>query len=160
MQVGVTLLPSRIDSEEDPGHMTFCWEKTDAPAFRGFAFRVEDLPPEFQKASKYRNYLFTHQVPGYIEGEERDPIACRYTALRKILIRKSWEVDDGLLPRINIETRPRQYGLYSFNPDDFPSCFNCVTWATSVLNSIAGDVIRPVRQGRIKLMKAQLEEIT
>lgn len=156
MNVGVTLRPSRTKSENDPGHMAVFWRHSEELHFRGYYFELEDLPKEHRDPSKYRNYLFENTVPGYIccdDNAEDD-----YRDRRGMLVCKSWSAADSLDDFLEEITKPRQYGLYSFNPDKF-DCHNCVTWVVETVNSAIGNVLPRVRQGRIKLMKAQLEAL-
>ncbi len=149
MTVKVHLSPSNPEDHE-PGHMALSWHADDDTTFRGYVFRVEDLPPEFQDQGKWRDYLFAHTVPGYVIED----IGMRDKAERNTdeLLEQSWPADDtqaGELQRI-CETGP--HGIYSFNPDDHLGAHNCVTWVTSSANAALGEVLPKVRQGRIKLM--------
>jgi hypothetical protein len=134
--------------------MGMFWRQTGETHCRGFRFLPEDLPAEYQPPSMWREYLFENAVPGYVFDDTiiRDDIEHR----PKLLAGKSWPAEDNLAEYVEEVTRPRQYGLYSFNPDDFQGCHNCVTWTVETVNSVAGNVLPSVRQGRIRLMEEQL----
>ena len=154
MNVGVKLRPSRAKSTEDPGHMGIYWRHDDRRHFRGYYFHIDDLPSECQEPSKWRDHLFDNTVPGYIVEDIK--IQDDFKNRRESLVRKSWAAEEALAEYLEEVTRPRQHGAYSFNPDTF-NCHNCVTWAVETINLALGEVLSRVRQGRIKLMKAQLE---
>ena len=85
------------------------WHADDDTTFRGYVFRVEDLPPEFQDQGKWRDYLFAHTVPGYVIED----IGMRDKAERNTgeLLEQSWPADDtqaGELQRI-CETGPMAF---------------------------------------------------
>lgn len=56
---------------------------------------------------------------------------------------------------------PRREDWYSFNPDDFDDCHNCVTWAVSQINLVvAQELLTRPRQGRIKEIVKLFLELT
>jgi hypothetical protein len=65
-QLRVILRPSRTNGDDDPGHVAIFWEGENGPQCRGFEFDLLDLPDAFQDASRWRDYLFDHSVPGRI----------------------------------------------------------------------------------------------
>ena len=149
MTVKVHLSPSNPEDHE-PGHMALSWHEDDDSTFRGYVFRVEDLPPEFQDQGKWRDYLFAHAVPGYVIED----ISMRDKADRNTgeLLEQSWPVDGSQVAVFQRICKEGPQGIYSFNPDDHPGAYNCVTWVTSSANAALGEVLPKVRQGRIKLM--------
>lgn len=155
MQLGVKLRPSKTKGDYDPGHMGVYWKKGDGLEFRGYRFRVEDLPDDYQDSSQWRNYLFENRVPGYVV----DDIILRddYEHRKDSLLERNWAMDDEKEPALESQTEPRSLGYYSFNPDA-NRCHNCVTWATETVNGMLGEVLPRVREGRIKLIQAHLEQ--
>lgn len=149
MTVKVHLAPSN-PTEHEPGHMALSWHDEDDSIFRGYVFRVEDLPAEFQTAKRWRDYLFTNTVPGHVI----DDISMRDKAERNTgeLLEQSWSADSAQAAVLQRTCKVGRQGVYSFNPDDHPGAHNCVTWATSRTNEALGEVLPKVRQGRIKLM--------
>lgn len=156
-EIALKLTPSRVVSASDPGHVSVVYlDGADELTFRGFRFNVTDLPAEFQDAARWREYLFEHCVPGYVVD---DILHKRRFAEHKALFRcGKWPVADAAaLEALRELPVPSRQGFYSFNPDDFENCNNCVTWACSIVQGVAGAVVveRP-SQGRIKLLAEQL----
>jgi hypothetical protein len=149
MTCKVHLSPSNPE-EHEPGHMALSWHDDADSTFRGFVFRVEDLPPEFQDPGKWRDYLFEHAVPGHVIED----ISMRDKAERDAgqLLEQSWPANDSQVAVLQRICKEGPHGTYSFNPDDHPGAHNCVTWVTSRANEALGEVLPKVRQGRIKLM--------
>ncbi len=167
MKIGVKLRPSHTKSDEDPGHMTVHWDdKEKHLKFRGFRFYPEDLPIQYQSSSMWRAYFITRKqtAPDYIF---KDIIAQDdYEERPDTLIGKSWEIKDELFAdletavQIKTKRRHRRHGIYSFTPDEFEDCHNCVTWATDIINKfVEGKPLESVENGRVKLMKEQLEKL-
>jgi len=153
--VKVHLSPSNPE-EHEPGHMALTWHEEADSTFRGFVFRVEDLPHEFQDPGKWRDYLFANTVLGYVIED----IGMRDKAERNDgeLLEHSWPADDTQMAKLQRICKEGPHGTYSFNPDDHPGAHNCVTWVTSSVNEALGEVLPKVRQGRIKLMAEILRE--
>ena len=151
-QVQVTLLPSRVVSPTDPGHMSISFHGPSIePVHRGFRFRIGDLPKPFRSPHRFRDFLFEDRVPGYVFDEFEFHIKCQMY-LADCLMR-AWPVKSESAVDEICASVPRREGWYSFNPDDFEDCHNCVTWAVSQINRVVSEVVltRP-RQGRIKEM--------
>ena len=155
MKIGVNLLPAKVSSSSCPGHMCVWWRQGTTTIFRGFHFSPSDLPAKFRDLTKWREYLFDHAVPGYVQNDlfMRD-WAEEHAAS---MLHKAWNVPQTQGGMLALRCAPGPQGRYSFNPDDHPGAFNCVTWATERINEAAGPVLPKVRQGRIKLMAAVLK---
>lgn len=69
-RVGIKFLPKIILHENHPGHMGVYWNTSNKTEYRGYRFYVDDLPEEYQDASKWRDYLFDNMVPGYIFDDD------------------------------------------------------------------------------------------
>ncbi len=148
-------------SGSDPGHLVIGHESPIEHAlYVGYRFDPADLPAEFQDAEKWRDYLFRNSVPGHIVDETAYvrrilTLPSRTVYAKKAVCTANLEV---VLP-----ASAHWYGfaLYSFNPDNFTNqsvrCYNCVTWGTETANRLVADFLRPVRQGRVKLIIQQLE---
>jgi hypothetical protein len=146
-----------------PGHMVIGEEVDDgASSYFGYRFDVADLPLEYRNTARWREYLFTHTVPGNIVDESayvrsliRERGAAYYT--------KRAECDVSVLTILPAEDERRRHALYSFNPDDFHSdelpCYNCVTWATQIGNLLVVGFLIPVRNGRVKEIILQLQAV-
>ena len=53
-----------------PGHMVIGEETANGESsYFGYRFDVADLPAEYRNAARWREYLFTHTVPGNIVDE-------------------------------------------------------------------------------------------
>ncbi len=160
MKTGV-LLRCRDEEEDpnDPGHMTLYWESvaTEEKHYSGFYFKLKDLPKEYRHRSKWRDYLFDNTVSGYIKND----ISGRRLAeeLPERIIPAQWQIPKYQQEKIEMDTRPRQEGLYSFNPDDH-HCYNCVLWAVDTINKFITEYnpLPRVRQGRVGLMTIALRE--
>ncbi len=145
------------------GHMAIGEEVADGESsYFGYRFDVADLPIEYRNAARWREYLFTHAVPGNIVDE---------TAYVRSLIHerglayytKRAECGVSILTILPAENGRRHHALYSFNPDDFHSeenpCYNCVTWATQIGNLLVVGFLIPVRNGRVKEIILQLQAV-
>ncbi|MDP1592586.1 MAG: hypothetical protein Q8M07_32790 [Prosthecobacter sp.] len=152
MKIRVHLIPSNPE-QGDPGHMAASWTKgrdEASPQFRGYVFKINDLPVEFRSAARWRDYLFDHVVPGYVINDRKMQVLVESGA--KGLFGDAWDATPAQLLLIEMICRKENKGSYSFNPDDHPGSHNCVTWTVSTVNSVMGEVLPKVRQGRIKLM--------
>lgn len=150
MTISVHLLPSDAQHHE-PGHMCLSWQRgRDAPAFRGFVFRVQSLPAEFRNPGRWREYLFDHAVPGVVVDDVamRDQVESNTAGM----LTENWPASASQLAVMAADCQPGEQGLYSFNPDDHPGAHNCVTWTVMKVGEALGEVLPKVRQGRIKLM--------
>lgn len=154
-EFGMRVQPSRSLGESDPGHAVVTYiDRSGSLSCRGFRFNPSDLPEEFQESSRWREYLFDHDVPGYVVNEIT--FLSNYLASPAAFVARDWPiVDYNAVELIRRLTVPRSHGRYSFNPDDFADCNNCVTWACRNVQDVAGaDAIDIPRQGRIKLLLA------
>jgi hypothetical protein len=151
--LGVKLQPSRVENENDPGHMAVFWMEGSAPVCRGFRFRIDLLPEEASDPAKWRDFLFQHSVEGCIEDDLLFYDRC--VRNRGGFIMKDWALDESKLEELKEEAKPRPTGRYSFNPVA-NGADNCVTWATTIVRKYVGPVIAPVHEGRIKDMALQL----
>ncbi len=158
MRITALLFPGvRGARSEQIGHMGFMVHLERGENYRGFVFFLRHLPSEFRTASRWRDYLFTHTVPGQVieDHDMRD----RVEQNSPDLIRASWQAEAMKIDTLLDQSRPGPSGRYSFNPDDHPGSHNCVTWAVDKLNSVLGPVLPRVRQGRIKLMQPLLAHL-
>lgn len=162
MQIGIQIRPSRTKSLTDIGHAGLYWENEDSTReFRGFVFRPDELPEAFRSPSEWRNYLFDHACPGYIieDLQLQDDFKHRRDALR-FAIR---ELSDEDMATVKKATRPQASGRYTFSPDSLeccntpPRCNNCVTWCVRLLQPYLNEKLPDVRDGRLKLLIAELE---
>jgi hypothetical protein len=146
----------------NPGHMVVGQEpERGLPRYFGYRFDPADLPMEAQAPEHWREYLFTHTVPGRIVDETR------YVSHVLVVGGRTFFEKRAACAAV-IETRlpPRErwmpYALYSFNPDDFHSvdrpCYNCVKWAIVVANGLVDGFLPLVRQGRVKEVLKHLEQ--
>lgn len=68
--VRATLLPSRVASLSDPGHMSISFHGEGIEAVhRGFRFNIRDLPKPYRVPIRFREFLFENRVPGYVVDE-------------------------------------------------------------------------------------------
>lgn len=125
--------------------------------FRGFVFKQGDLPKEYQPPECWRDYLFDHCVPGYVRNDimMRDLVE---EHPERVLC-SNWPIAEKELDKLQILTAIGPQASYSFNPDDHPKTYNCVTWAVTNVNKVMGPVLQKVRQGRIRLMTAELRKL-
>ncbi|MFO0848385.1 MAG: hypothetical protein U0871_07505 [Gemmataceae bacterium] len=150
----------RERSGDDPGHMVVGQEPVGSNAsYYGFRFDPADLPPEFQPQDQWRNYLFDHPVPGYIDDETEKT---RYLILEKArLYSKRASCEAAIASVLPAQEKWRPHARYSFNPDTHHTpadpCYNCVTWAILIANALAPAMLVKVNQGRVKHIIKQLE---
>jgi hypothetical protein len=143
----------------EPGHMVIGQELNDGTSgFFGYRFDPTDLPAEFQPKQHWQAYLSRNKIPGSIY-EEKKYLQDLYDG-GGIYFEKRVTCEALLLAAIPPRENWHHYADYSFSPDDFHSddhsCYNCVTWATMVGNELVAGFLKPVRQGRIKLMAKQI----
>jgi hypothetical protein len=144
----------------EPGHMVIGQESEDGSSrYFGFRFNPASLPPEFQSAERWQEYLYSNKVPGNIHNEAKYVRDLRDDATRVALEKRSLcanLIETQIPPR----NKWRLFASYSFRPDDFHSdadpCYNCVTWAIMIGNSMVEGFLKPVRQGRIKSIIKQI----
>lgn len=138
------------------------WENADSThEFRGFVFRPDELPEAFRSPSEWRNYLFDNACPGYIveDLQLQDDFKNRREAL-KFATR---ELSDEDMAAVKNATFPQPSGRYTFSPDSLgcckmpPQCNNCVTWSVRLLQPYLREKLPDVRDGRLKLLIADLE---
>lgn len=144
-----------------PGHIAIGEEPSEEKAsYFGYRFEPDVLPPEFRAGSKWRDYLFTHTVPGNIVDESDYVEILAQDSGGRYYIKRA-ECAGRLMTVLPQEEDRRPHALYSFNPDDFHSeatpCYNCVTWATKIGNALIIGFLVPVRQGRVKEIIHQLQ---
>ena len=146
-EVRAALLPSRVVSPSDPGHMSISFHgESIEPVHRGFRFRIGDLPKPFRSPNRFRDFLFDNRVPGYVFDEFEFHLTCqRFPA---DCLTRTWPVNSEQAVDAICSSAPRRESWYSFNPDDFDDCHNCVTWAVSQINEVvAKPVLTRPRQG-------------
>ncbi len=156
-EVALKLTPSRVVFKDHPGHVSIAYLGDSGKLiFRGFRFYVTDLPAEYQPASRFRDYLFEHAVPGYVMDDVGD--LRRFEQNRDQFRSGTWKVARAEeFEALKEMVVPARVGNYSFNPDDFEDCNNCVTWACHTVHKITGETVVSIpRQGRIKLLAKQL----
>jgi hypothetical protein len=125
----------------------------------GFRFNIRDLPKPYRVPIRFREFLFENRVPGYVVDEfefqamtRRFPQEC----LSRVWSVASQEAVDQVCMEV-----PRREDWYSFNPDDFEDCHNCVTWAVSQINQVVSqELLTRPRQGRIKEIVKLFLELT
>jgi hypothetical protein len=158
MKIGVKLRPSKTKHEHDPGHMAVYWGEPEERKYRGFRFYVEDLPKEYRDPSRWREYLFAHQVAGHIFDDILILDDLKHQA-EKVLC-KQWPAGSDHLEEMTRLSPPGPHGHYSFNPKADEGCHNCVTWAISTVRSVLGDDAMPmVPSGRVKLALETLKNL-
>lgn len=143
----------------NPGHMVVGQEpKGGTASYYGFRFDLADLPPEFQPQDKWFDYLFDNTVPGLIKDEtervfylmaEKEKLYWKHAACTVEIL--------AILPPI-AEWKP--HARYSFEPTkhhtDAAPCYNCVTWAVKIANTLSPAMLAAVEKGRIKHVIKQL----
>ena len=125
------------------------WRTNSNRVFRGFRFKITDLPKEYRVASRWRSYLFTNRIPGYVLDDVSLQDALKQFPAKVLC--KQWAVDMESIEEIADAAEVGRYGWYSFNPNYFEECHNCVTWAIFVVNRVLADVLPLIPNGRIKL---------
>jgi hypothetical protein len=147
-----------------PGHMVIGEETANGDSsYFGYRFDVADLPAEYRNAARWREYLFTHTVPGNIVDET----AYVHSLLQEkggTYFTKRAVCEVSMVTILPAEKDRRHHALYSFNPDDFHSdespCYNCVNWATRIGNLLVTGFLIPVRHGRVREIILQLKAVT
>ena len=147
--IGVKLIPRDPLEPDFLGHMGLTWKLATGRTFRGFRFKVEELPPAYRSPSRFRAYLHDHRVPGHVFNDFmlRDALA---KTPQKVLC-KQWTVEAGEVLQIDMNTPLGPYGTYSFEPDPSAGCHNCVTWTIEAINRVLNGVLPLVPKGRMKL---------
>ncbi len=155
MDIGVYLSPRALQGDHDPGHMCVWWEADGIRYFRGFFFKQSDLPKECRSPEHWRDYLFDNCVPGHVLDDivMRD----RLEEHAELVLSATWQASKSQQTELTSLAAIGPCGSYSFNPDNHPQAYNCVTWAVSRVNNVLGPVLPKVRQGRIKLMTEELK---
>jgi hypothetical protein len=144
-----------------PGHMVVGEEAAGRlPSFFGYRFDPADLPAEYRSFAKWREYLYSHAVPGQIVDESDYVIRLLGIDGRTYFERRAAESEplETFLP-------PRDewvpHGWYSFNPDDehvgHQPCFNCVKWAIMTADKVVPGFLPAVPQGRLVLALKHLQ---
>jgi hypothetical protein len=150
LRIGVKALPRTPQSEHFPGHVGVSWKVGDGRVYRGFRFHITDLPDEYQAAEKWRDFLFDHAVPGYVEEDLM--LRDAHQRRPKDLLCRDWRASAGQVERIEQKSVPGQRDFYCFNPVPAEGKHNCVTWAFSILNqTFLQEILPEVRDGRMKL---------
>ena len=160
-QIAGVLLPSKVVNQHDPGHMAVKFLAPDGePAVRGFRFTPDDLPEECQSSEMWWEFFNRDdgRAPGYIVDELGFEQQCapysKQVITRNLIIRVISVVEELYPPE------RRRLGWYSFNPDRFLDCNNCVTWAARTINQAAGEeVLQFSENGRVRKMVQLLESI-
>lgn len=155
-EIGFALVPSRTLRDDHPGHMSVIFKAPNSgDEYRGFYPLLTDFPDDCRTGERLRNHLFLNRVPGYIVDDFA--FADRIEQLPEHVLKGSFSILNRQVIDSLISSETRRSGWYSFNPDDFEECHNCVTWAVATINSAAGEErLRRPRQGRIKLMVEQI----
>ena len=155
-EIGFALVASRTLHDDHPGHMstTFMAPK-ETVEFRGFVYLLRDLPEGCRSGEPLRNFLFQNRVPGYVVDDFK--FADKIREIPEQILCNVFPIRNRDVVTTLHSPETRLAGWYSFNPDDFEECNNCVTWSVATINEAAREVVlsRP-RQGRIKLMIAQV----
>ena len=155
--IGVKLIPKNILFPNFPGHMGITWKLGRSRSFRGFRFNPDELPLAYRSPLRWRDYLFDHQVRGYVVND----IILQDTLMKmpeKVLC-KQWIVNSVEVSQIDANTPVGPYGWYSFEPDPATGRHNCVTWTIEVVNRVLNNVLQPVQKGRIRLATEMLSKI-
>ena len=160
-QIAGVLIPSRVFDQQHPGHMAVKFLAPDGePAVRGFRFTPDELPEEYQPAEKWREFFKREdgRVPGYIMDEFAFEQRCTHYSGQ--VITRSWPIRVESVVEDLYPSERRRLGWYSFDPDRFLDCNNCVTWAARTINQAAGeDVLQFPENGRVRKMVHLLESI-
>lgn len=160
-QIAAILLPSKVVNEHDPGHMAVKFFAPDGePALRGFRFTPDDLPIEFQSSEMWREFFNREdgKAPGYIFDEFVFEQQC--APYSRQVISRNWTIRMASIVEELYPSERRRSGWYSFNPDRFPDCDNCVTWAARTINQAVGEIVLHFPEnGRVRKMFAILESI-
>ena len=151
-QIGCVLIPSRVFNNDHPGHMTvrfFHFQRE--LAYRGFYFDPSDLPDDCRSSRQFRQFLLANRIPGHIINDLLFAERCEAFGdhvLTHVVAIHAQNVIETISP-----SEARRSGWYSFNPDNFEDCHNCVTWAVDIINQAHGKVVlsRP-HQGWIREM--------
>jgi hypothetical protein len=144
-----------------PGHMVVGQEGESSSRFFGFHLDPDSLPAENRAPEHWQDYLYRHKVLGEIQDESEYVSGIRQQKPGLIYEKRAiCAVSiDSLMPP---PAAWKHWAHYSFRPDDFHTdavpCYNCVTWATMIANTLVPGFITPVRQGQIKLIVRQLKD--
>lgn len=151
----------------NPGHMVVGQEPTELdPSYFGFRFDPADLPEEYRPAKQWRNYLFSHAVPGKIVDETAYLNHLFSVSARTYYVKRA-ECDTPIESRVPPRQEWEPHAWYSFNPDnphperpdpEHQLCYNCVKWAVIIANSLVEGFLEPVHQGRLKRILEQLQK--
>lgn len=145
------------DGNTNPGHMVV-GSIHSSSLYVGFRCDLADLPHDHRSGDRLKEYLLNHAVPGHIRDETRY-IDYLLAQSPHNYHQKEWQCsDNNALPLPPVD-KWRNHACYSFNPDcfhtDLKSCYNCVTWATMMLNQVVQNALEPVKQGRVWRMIQQ-----
>lgn len=146
----------------NPGHMVVGQEPTGgAPCYVGYRFDPADLPEESRPPEMWRDYLFSHAIPGKIV-DETDYVGHLLKVSARTYCEKRAECDIAIESRLPPRQEWEPHAWYSFNPDDpHPGrqpCYNCIKWAIIIANSLVEGFLVPVHQGRLKRVLEQLQK--
>ncbi len=144
----------------NPGHVTIGQESVEGVTkFFGFHFDPDELPAEFRPPERWQEYLFLNKTLGHVRDDMRYVHGLRSDETSKFFEKRA-VCDTGVETVIPARADWDSFADYSFSPDDFHSdadpCYNCVTWATMIGNKVIPGFLRPVRQGRMKLIVKQI----
>jgi len=145
-----------------PGHMVVGEEFSDGDAgYFGFRFDPADLPEEFRAQKRWRDYLLLHAVPGQIV-DETDYVARLLVTADRDFFGKRANCDSSIQTLLPPRENWKPHAWYSFNPDDphsdYQPCYNCVTWAIMIANSLVEGFLTQVHQGRLLSVLRQLKK--
>jgi hypothetical protein len=156
MTVSAHLFLSKV-SKASFGHMVVSWiVQNRSVRCRGFRPMLDSIPTDHRSPERCLDFLKHHAVDGeivndvaFLERIENDKAEC---------LSKTWPLSVAQTETLHQNTQVGEHGLYSFNPDDFPGADNCVTWCIKTLNVTLGQVLQPVRQGRITRVALQFDK--
>jgi hypothetical protein len=143
-----------------PGHMVVGQEGDNESRFFGFHMDAALIPDEYRTPDRWQEFFYSHKIPGEIREESSHVERIRREKAKK-LCEKRIPCETPIETVLPPPATWKHCASYSFRPDDFHSdadpCYNCVTWATMIADKLVPGFIRPVRQGRIKLIAQQLK---
>ncbi len=147
------LVPAHVAEEDLWGHMAISWMHDSAMLCRGFY--PDKSSPQLAEVDfdRLADYLFNHRVDGIALDDREFALRAQKSAA---YMQRQWPFFKGTQSiEVLSWVTSHSKGYYSFNPHTHQAD-NCVTWATKRINEAAGQVIEPVREGRVKEIVKQL----
>lgn len=158
MKIGIHLVPSRLRGPHDAGHMCVWWDDGTRRRYRGFWPLLTAVPDDVIESPECQTaYFLRHCVPGVVQDDSF--IEKLIEKFGNRILQASWEASARQVLRMAFVAAERSFALYSFNPTNFPGSHNCVTWAVQCLQTVLGEVLKEVPNGRISHMEVQLKAI-